>query len=99
MGMVLAFSLKELPFLLLISLGILSQPALHHTLTRQVAVAQSLGYHPVTAFLKVVLPVLYPQLRLPLLAVLAYASASVEIPLILGPGQSAHAGRGHIALV
>ncbi|WP_137167259.1 ABC transporter permease [Salinimonas lutimaris] len=85
LGMVLAFSLKELPFLLLVSLGILTQPALRHTLTRQVAVAQSLGYHPVTAFLKVVLPVLYPQLRLPLLAVLAYASASVEIPLILGP--------------
>ncbi|WP_420229100.1 ABC transporter permease [Psychrobacter sp. ER1] len=31
------------------------------------------------------MPLLYPFLRLPILAVLAYASASVEMPLILGP--------------
>ena len=84
-SIILGLTLKELPFLLLMALGVLAQPELGKKLRQQHKVALNLGYCPMTAFIKVILPSLYPLLRLPLLAVLAYASASVEMPLILGP--------------
>ncbi|MBB1318666.1 ABC transporter permease subunit [Shewanella sp. SR43-4] len=87
LSIILGLTLKELPFLLLMALGALAQPDLGQTLRAQHKVALSLGYCPITAFFKVVLPSLYPHLRLPILAVMAYASASVEIPLILGPNN------------
>ena len=85
LSIILGLTLKELPFLLLVALGALAQPELGKTLRQQHKVAINLGYCPMTAFFKVTLPSLYPLLRLPTLAVLAYASASVEMPLILGP--------------
>lgn len=84
-SIILGLTLKELPFLLLMALGVLAQPELGKKLRQQHKVALNLGYCPMTAFFKVILPSLYPLLRLPILAVLAYASASVEMPLILGP--------------
>ncbi|MGP4714190.1 MULTISPECIES: ABC transporter permease [unclassified Psychrobacter] len=84
-SIILGLVLKELPFLLLMALGALAQPELGKKLHEQYKVALNLGYYPVTAFFKAVFPLLYPLLRLPILAVLAYASASVEMPLILGP--------------
>lgn len=84
-SIILGLVLKELPFLLLMSLGVLAQPELGKKLRQQYKVALNLGYYPITAFFKAVFPLLYPLLRLPILAVLAYASASVEMPLILGP--------------
>ena len=84
-SIILGLTLKELPFLLLMALGALAQPELGKKLRQQYTVALNLGYYPITAFFKAVLPLLYPFLRLPILAVLAYASASVEMPLILGP--------------
>ncbi|WP_298906632.1 ABC transporter permease [uncultured Psychrobacter sp.] len=84
-SIILGLTLKELPFLLLMALGALTQPELGKKLRQQYKVALNFGYYPITAFFKAVLPVLYPFLRLPILAVLAYASASVEMPLILGP--------------
>lgn len=84
-SIILGLVLKELPFLLLMSLGALAQPELGKTLRLNYKVALGLGYYPVTAFFKAVFPMLYPLLRLPILAVLAYASASVEMPIILGP--------------
>lgn len=84
-SIILGLTLKELPFLLLMALGALAQPELGKKLRQQYKVALNFGYYPITAFFKAVLPILYPFLRLPVLAVLAYASASVEMPLILGP--------------
>ncbi|WP_209958965.1 ABC transporter permease [Psychrobacter sp. PL19] len=84
-SIILGLTLKELPFLLLMALGVLAQPELGKKLRQQYKVALNLGYYPMTAFFKAVLPSLYPLLRLPVFAVLAYASASVEMPLILGP--------------
>ncbi|MEL0659393.1 ABC transporter permease subunit [Psychromonas arctica] len=84
LSIILGLTLKELPFLLLIALGVLAQPEIGKTLKAQHKVASSLGYCPMTGFFKVILPSLYGYMRLPILAVLAYSSASVEIPLILG---------------
>ncbi|MCE8018054.1 ABC transporter permease subunit [Halomonas sp. MCCC 1A17488] len=72
---------KEIPFLLLMSLAALPQ----FDPERRVAMARSLGYRPMTAWLKVVVPALYPLIRLPVYAVIAYATAVVDVALILGP--------------
>jgi putative thiamine transport system permease protein len=75
--------LKEVPYLMLMTLGALNQvPARTHT-----DVARALGYAPVQAFFKVVLPQVYPQIRLPILAVLAFSLSVVDVALILGPGN------------
>ena len=49
------------------------------------AMARSLGYGTVLAWLKVVLPLVYPQIRLPIYAVLAYSLSVVDMAMVLGP--------------
>ncbi|MCC5883170.1 MAG: ABC transporter permease subunit [Halomonas sp.] len=73
--------IKEIPFLLLMCLAALPQLDPE----RRVAMARSLGYRPTTAWLKVVAPSLYPLIRLPVFAVIAYATSVVDVALILGP--------------
>ncbi|MBW6389817.1 ABC transporter permease [Billgrantia antri] len=73
--------IKETPFLLLMCLAALPQLDAE----RRVAMARSLGYRPMTAWLKVVAPSLYPLIRLPVFAVIAYATSVVDVALILGP--------------
>src|SRR5690606_1328294 len=78
-GIAMTFGLiaKEVPFLFLMVLAAL--PQANAAATRRVAA--SLGYAPVAAFLKTVLPRLYPQIRLPVLAVLAYATSVVDVAM------------------
>ncbi|MEX1203735.1 MAG: ABC transporter permease subunit [Dongiaceae bacterium] len=75
--------LKETPYLLLMTLGALDQ--VHAD--RSLAVARALGYAPAAAWLKTVLPRIYPQIRLPVYAVLAFSLSVVDMALILGPGM------------
>lgn len=82
LSLVLGLVLKETPYLLLMSLGALGQVQAE----RAVAVARALGYGPATAWLKAVLPQIYPQIRLPLYAVLAFSLSVVDVALVLGPG-------------
>jgi putative thiamine transport system permease protein len=51
----------------------------------RLAVARSLGYGPVVAWLKAVLPAVYRQIRLPVYAVLAFSLSVVDMALILAP--------------
>jgi len=81
LALILGLVVKELPFLLLATLAALGQVRADERL----AVARSLGYGPVTAWVKAVLPAVYPQIRLPVYAVLAYALSVVDMALILGP--------------
>jgi putative thiamine transport system permease protein len=80
-AMIAALVVKEVAFLLLMTLAVLPQTGMRERLP----VARTLGYRPAAAFAKVVLPRLYPLIRLPLYAVIAYASSTVEVALILGP--------------
>lgn len=81
--LVLALLLKEVPYLVLMLLAALNQvPA-----REQIAVARSLGYGPVQAWLHIVLPQVYAQIRLPIYAVLAFSLSVVDVALILGPGN------------
>ncbi len=81
LGLILGLVLKETPYLLLAILAALS----HLDPARDLAAARTLGYTPAKAWLKVVGPRLYPLLRLPLYAVLAYALSVVDMALILAP--------------
>ncbi|PKI01964.1 ABC transporter permease [Glaciecola sp. 33A] len=84
-SIILGLTLKELPFILLMAMAAMQQKEIKQAIEGQYKVALSLGYHPFTSFCKAVLPMLYPFIRLPIYAILAYSSASIEIPLILGP--------------
>lgn len=73
--------IKEAPFLLLVSLAVLPQLNAGPSLR----LARSMGYATTIGWLKTVLPRLYPLIRLPVYAVIAYASSVVDMALILGP--------------
>lgn len=81
-ALVLGLTLKEIPYLLLMAFAGLGQVRA----AEGMKAAAALGYGPVTGWLKVVLPQLYPQLRLPLYAVLVFSLSVVDVALILGPG-------------
>ncbi len=81
LALILGLVVKEVPFLLLMSLAALVQCQAGERLS----VARSLGYRPLTAFLKAVMPGLYPLLRLPVYAVIAFATSTVDVAMILGP--------------
>lgn len=74
--------LKETVFLLVMLLAALNQVAAG----AQLRAAAALGYGPVAAWLKVVLPQVYAQIRLPVYAVLAYGLSNVDMALVLAPG-------------
>ena len=73
---------KEIPFLLLIALAQSQRLAIG---TYQ-NLGHSFGYHAVVSWLFVIWPQIYAQMRLPILAVLAYSLSVVDMALILGPG-------------
>ena len=81
LALALGLVLKETPFLILMTFGALGQISAEP----QFRMARSLGYGPVQAWLKVVLPQVYPQIRLPIYAVLAYALSVVDMAIVLGP--------------
>ncbi len=80
-ALVLGLLLKEVPYLVLMIAGALSQvPAREH-----LAIARTLGYPRHLAWLKVILPQVYAQVRLPVFAVIAFSLSVVDVALILGP--------------
>lgn len=83
LALIAGLVLKEVPYLLLVTLAALNQVRAE-ALAR---VARTLGYGPVTAWMKGVLPLVYPQIRLPVYAVLAFSLSVVDVAMILGPGN------------
>ena len=83
LALIAGLVLKEVPFLFLVSLAGL--PQLRPDI--RMASARMLGYGRRTAFLKAVAPGLYPLIRLPFFAVIAYSAAPPEMALILGPQE------------
>ncbi|NDW06995.1 ABC transporter permease [Jiella pacifica] len=76
---------KEMPFLLLVAFAALPQA----DPVRRMRLSASLGYGRMAGFLLTVWPGVYRQIRLPVLAVAAYASGVVDVALILGPSLPA----------
>lgn len=81
LAMMAGLAAKEMPFLLLVTLAALPQLDVN----RNLQVARSLGYGRMAGWLYAVWPRLYAQIRLPIFAVIAYASSVVDVALILGP--------------
>jgi putative thiamine transport system permease protein len=81
LALMLGLVVKEAPFLTLALLAAAAQV----DAPRQLRLARSLGYRPAEAWVKVLLPQLYPQIRLPIWAVLAYGLSVVDMAIVLGP--------------
>lgn len=81
LALIAGLVLKETPYLLLMVLAALDQIPTE----RALATTRSLGYGPVTGWLKAVLPQVYPQIRLPLFAVLAFSLSVVDMAIVLAP--------------
>ena len=81
LAMIFGLVVKEVPFLFLMALAALPQIPVRQS--RQLMA--STGYGPVLGFLIVCGPSLYRQLRLPILAVLAFSASVADVAIILGP--------------
>lgn len=81
LALLIGLVIREAPFLLLALAAARppSDPAL------LIAAGRSLGHGPAEAWLKLVLPQLYAQIRLPLYAVLAFSLSVVDMAIVLGP--------------
>lgn len=85
LSMMVGLIIKEVPFLLLITLAALPQT----NSKRYSQVATSLGYGRIMGFIYTVWPSIYRQIRLAVFAVIAYASSVVDVAIILGPTNPA----------
>ncbi|MEQ9346262.1 MAG: ABC transporter permease subunit [Thalassospira sp.] len=81
MAMVAGLVAKEIPFLFLMTLAALPQAETERT----AQITATLGYGRIAGWFKASLPRIYPQIRLPILAVLAYSTSVVDVAMILGP--------------
>ncbi|WP_018688946.1 ABC transporter permease [Ahrensia kielensis] len=81
LALIAGLVVKEVPFLLLVTLAALPQIAA----IKSSHLTQSLGYGRMAGFLLSTWPSVYRQIRLPIFAVIAYASANVDMAIILGP--------------
>ncbi|MGC1427891.1 MAG: ABC transporter permease [Albidovulum sp.] len=83
LALILGLLIKEVPFLLLVILAALSQLPVR----RHLAAGRALGYGRGVVWIKVILPQLYPLIRLPVYVVLAYGLSVVDMAIILGPSN------------
>lgn len=81
LSMIAALVAKEIPFLLLVTLAAL--PQLPLAAGRQTM--DGVGYGRIAGFTIALWPQLYRRIRLPVLAVLVYATSVVDVAMILGP--------------
>ncbi|MFG0606937.1 ABC transporter permease [Vibrio mimicus] len=80
-GLTVALALKEVPFILLISLPILQQ----FNLAKMKMLSASLGYSEQQMWWKIIFPQWLRKIRFTLFAVAAYGISVVDFSLVLGP--------------
>jgi putative thiamine transport system permease protein len=80
-GLIVGLMAKEIPFLLMVSLAAMATlPA------RQFAqIGSSLGYGRLASWVVLILPLIYRQIRLPMIAVLVFSLSVVDMALLLAP--------------
>ena len=83
LALILGLLVKEVPFFLLVILAALSQLPVR----RHLSAGRALGYGRGVIWIKVILPQLYPLIRLPIYVVLSFALSVVDIAIILGPSN------------
>jgi len=82
-ALILGLVIKEVPFLLLMLIAAVGQGGIQ----QHIRAARSLGYTTLSLWLKIVLPLIYPLVRLPVFAVLAFSLSVVDMAIILGPSN------------
>ncbi|MBC7137495.1 MAG: ABC transporter permease subunit [Defluviimonas sp.] len=82
-ALILGLMVKEVPFLLLVILAALTQIPVR----LQMTAGRALGYGRGLVWLKIIMPQVWPLIRLPVLVVLAYSLSVVDMALILGPSN------------
>lgn len=82
-ALILGLLVKEVPFLILMLLAAQAQLPLRQTL----AMGRALGHSAASVWIKIILPQIYPLIRLPLFIVLAFALSVVDMAIILGPSN------------
>jgi putative thiamine transport system permease protein len=84
-GLIAVLVAKEVPFLLWAAATQLQRADVAQRFTRELQVARSMGYSQHKAWWIVLWPQLWPRLRWPMLAVLAYSLTVVDMALVIGP--------------
>lgn len=82
-SLILGLVIKETPFLLLTAAAQLSTLKVDEALR----IGRTLGYAPARCWSRLILPRLYPRIRLTLLIVLAFNLSVVDVAILLGPGN------------
>ncbi len=82
-SLTIALVIKEFPFLIMVTMGALGQLDIKKTLLA----GRALGYKKEQIWLKILIPRLYPHLRLSIFAVIAYSFSVVDMAIILGPSS------------
>ncbi len=82
-SLILGLWLKETPYLLLVILAALAQVPE----AVRLRAAAALGYAPWRGWILAILPPVWVQVRLPVMAVLAFSLSVVDVALVLGPGS------------
>lgn len=80
-SLIIALVIKEMPYLLFVMLATMKNIQARESLH----VGQALGYSRFTLWRKVLIPQLYPIVRLPLFIVIAFSLTVVDLALIIGP--------------
>lgn len=80
-SLTITMAIKETWFLLWILATLLGE----QTISRQITIANSMGYSRRQVWLGVILPQVLPRMGWPLVAVLAYSLSVVDMAVILGP--------------
>ncbi len=83
LALLVGLMVKEVPFLLLVILSALSQIPV----ARHMAAGRALGYGRGIVWIKIIMPQVWPLIRLPVWVVLAYALSVVDMAIILGPSN------------
>lgn len=81
LGLTLMLALKEIPFLLIMSIPVLQ----HLNVSESEKVSASLGYNRWQTWWKCLFPQWLNKMRFPMLAVVAYSVSVVDVALIIGP--------------
>lgn len=82
-ALIVGLLIKEVPFLLLVIGSALGQLPVRE----QLAAGRALGYGRGMVWAKLILPQVYPLIRLPIFIVLAFALSVVDMAMILGPSN------------
>ena len=81
--LILGLVIKETPFLILMAAAHLQQVNVDGALK----IGRSLGYSPARCWSRLILPILYPRIRLALMIILAFNLTVVDMALLLGPSN------------